>query len=85
MKRYIAYTQTTDNMLGVRTVSIPTDMFTVPGAIVIDNNIQRLLINTIFYGKFTLNESRSIVVHESGTQACHYGTGWLSVYALKHF
>lgn len=56
--------------------------YTVPGAIVFEY-VQRLLINALFYGKFTSNESRSIALHENDTQACQYGTGWLRVYALN--
>lgn len=58
--------------------------FTVPGAIVFEY-VQRLLVNALFYGKFTSNESRSITLHESDTttQACQYGSGWLRVYALN--
>jgi len=55
----------------------------VTGAIVFDY-VQRLLINALFYGKFTSNESRSISLPESGAKACQYGTGWLKDYASNN-
>lgn len=74
----------TSPVYGLRVALVSIDIFTVPGAIVFEY-VQRLVINALFYGKFTSNESRSIALHKSdGTQACHYGTGWLRVYALKH-
>jgi hypothetical protein len=62
---------------------LATHLFTVAGAIVFDY-VQRLLINALFYGKFTSNECRSISLPENGEKACQYGTGWLKVYALNN-
>jgi len=62
---------------------LATHLFTVAGAIVFDY-VQRLLINALFYGKFTSNECRSISLPENGEKACQYGTGWLKDYALNN-